>query len=211
MHSNSCSNIIECRRDRTHNRHHPNIIIPPTQSCPSRKVTVNSGIISLNPDQGPITAGNLIIINGFNLVRTLSVTMNNIPIPFKLLSNNQLEITALSEHVIKAVNITVIFHGGYSESLLYTYTDNIYIISLDPASGPITGSNIITINGNNISSAVSIYFNEIITYNFIVLSDTSLQVAVPNLTGQHNVLIYLITGNGSSNSLSYDLIPPPII
>lgn len=189
-----------------------NIIIPPCPPVPPQ-IIITSGIISLTPSNGPFSGGNSIIINGYNLIQTSSVTMNSTVVPFTILSNNQIIINALPSlaQTTNTVNITVSFNNGSSDSLLYTYLSPSSITSLTPSSGPITGSNIITITGTGLSSTSSIYFNTVPTYNFVVTSDSSIQVAVPNLTGQSDILVHVVTSVGSSNSLPYALVPPPII
>lgn len=201
----------KCSYGRFPNRpHQPSIIIPP---CPPPDVIVTSGIISLNPSQGPLSGGNTIIINGYNLIHTKNVSIGGTNVSFILLSNNQLQIIAPPNSTggKKIVNVTVQFQNGYSESLPYAYVDGPTIGSLTPSSGPITGSNIITITGINLASTVSVYFNNIITYNFVVISDTTLHVAVPNLTGESNVSVHVVSSIGSTNNLPYNLISPPII
>lgn len=193
----------------------PHIIIPPTNPAfplvPTPEVIVVSGIISLSPSQGSTAGGNPIIINGFNLIFTTSVNIGGINIPFTLLSNNQLQVIAVPRSANQTVQITVQFQNGTSESLPYTYVNTSNITSLNPLSGPITGNNIITITGIGLASTTSVYFNNIATFSFVVLSDTTLNVAVPNLTGQSNVLVHVVTLSGPSNNLPYTLIPPPII
>jgi hypothetical protein len=190
----------------------------PNSKCTDSKCTnskcPNSGIISLCPTQGVSAGGNIIIINGYNLINTQSISMNDINVPFNILSNTQIKITAIPKHCNQVVNITVKFQSGsyqYSESLEYTYINNAIITTLTPAYGPITGSNIITITGKGLTYTEFIYFNNVITCNFVVLSDSNLQVVVPNLTGESNILIHIATSTGISNELSYDLIPPPLI
>lgn len=192
---------------------HPCTPCPP--KSPKEIITV-SGIINLDPSQGPITGGNSIIINGYNLIYTSFVTMDGISVPFTLISNNQLQIIAIPFETTKikgsqTIQISVHFKNGSTDSKPYTYINLPSIISLNPSSGPITGSNIITITGTNLSYTKSINFNNIPTYNFIVISDSIIQVVVPNLTGQLNVLVHVRTTSGSSNNLPYNLIPQPII
>lgn len=206
-------NLSDARRDHdiipSKCSHPSHIIIPPF--VPPSEVIVTSGIISLNPSQGPSIGSNPIVINGFNLLQTSSVTMNGITIPFTLLSNNQLQIVASPQTTNQLVQITAYFHNGSSESLSYTYINNASITILSPSSGPMTGGNIISIAGTGLSSTRSVYFNNIITFNFVIYSDTNIQVSVPNLTGQSNILVHVTTATGSSNDLSYQLVPPPII
>lgn len=155
--------------------------------------------------------GNAIIINGFNLIFTASVSMGGINVPFTTISNNQIQIIALPQTVSPTVEITVQFKNGSSESLPYTYISGSTITSLNPQRGPTTGVNIITIIGTGLAFTTSVYFNNIVTFNFVVTSDTTIQVAVPNLTGQSDIQVHIITKGGPSNNLPYGLIPRPII
>ncbi len=175
--------------------------------CPD--VITTSNITSLTPSQGPSSGGNIIIINGYNLIFTKTVIMGGNSIPFVLLSNTQLQIIAPSG--TSSTDITVQFRNGSFGTLQYTYFDNVNITSLNPNSGPITGGNIITITGSNLSGTYSVYFNNIVTYNFVVISDSIINVAVPNLSNESNVQISVRTCNSSSNTLPYTLIPKPMI
>ena len=164
--------------------HSSHIIIPPVipPFVPAPEVIITSGIISLNPSQGPTTGNNPIVINGFNLLQTSSITMGGIVVPFTLLSNNQIQIIALSQTTNQSTQITAYFNNGSSESLHYTYINISSITELNPSFGPIIGGNIISITGMGLSSTRSVYFNNIITFNFVIYSDTNIQVSVPNLT-----------------------------
>ena len=184
------------------------IVVPP---CSPREIITSSGIISLLPSQGPSTGTNPIIINGYNLIFVTSVNMGRINVPFTILSNNQIQIIALPQTTSSTVQITVNFKNDSSESLPYTYVSGTTIAALTPSSGPIIGSNIITITGTGLAFTTSVYFNNIITFNFVITSDSTIQVAVPNLTGQSNILVHVVAGGITSNNLPYSLIPPPII
>lgn len=190
-----------------------NLICPSCPTCPISPfpdIIVPSGITFLTPIQGPTIGGNSIIINGYNLIYTKYVTVGIVNVSFTILSNNEIQIV-LPANPAQIVNINVQFQNDSSESLPYTYIDNASITSLNPSSGPMAGSNIITITGSGLSSTVSVYFNNIITYSFVVTSDSTLQVAVPNVTNQSNIQVHVVTAAGVSNTLSYTIVPPPII
>lgn len=172
----------------------------------------SGGIIFLEPIQGSPNGGNLIIINGYNLIYTASVTMGGISVPFSILSNNKIQIIAQPQLQSQSVPIMVYFRNGLSETLLYTYVSDPIITILNPSIGPITGNNIITILGSGLALTKSVYFGSIPTFNFVVTSNTTIQVVVPNLTGQANMLeVRVEVSSGSSNKLMYTLIPPPMI
>ena len=57
-------------------------------------VLCHSGITSLDPKSGPVTGGNTIIINGYNLLQTKLVTMGSVPVQFIILSDTAIKIFA---------------------------------------------------------------------------------------------------------------------
>ena len=182
-----------------------------SSQCKHCTPKLHGSITSLVPNSGPSSGNNFILINGYDLIFTTNVMMNNINIPFTILSNTQIQIIAIPQTGPSTVNITVKFKNDYYESLPYNYSLSPIITSLNPSSGPTTGNNIISIIGSNLFHTKIIYFNNISTFSFYVVSDTQLQVAVPNLTGNNDINVHVESKNGSSNSLPYELILPPMI
>ena len=204
-------NIKHHAKCQSRHSQQPHIVVPPMNHTPPPEIITVSGIISLNPGRGPSIGGNYIIINGFNLIYTTAVIIEGAGVPFSILSNSQIQIIAPPMSSNYDVDITVQFRNGCSESLPYTYVNGPNIISLNPWSGPITGGNIITITGTGLTHTISVKFNDTVTFNFVVTSDSTIQVVVPNLTGQSNILVRVVTSSSTSNNLSYTLIPAPII
>lgn len=203
----NCYTYAKKKCNKCHKYHKHSTIM---SSYHQEEKAIVSEITTLDPAQGPSSGGNPIIINGCNLMYTEKVSINTINVPFTMLSNNKLQIIA-PPSINTRVQILVYFKNGSYDSKLYTYIESPIITSLNPSAGPMTGSNTIIITGTGLSSTISIYFGTIPTFNFIVISDYVVQTVVPNLFAKTSILIHVVTSGGSSNILTYSLIPPPII
>lgn len=178
--------------------------------CPTSPTIVpSSSLTFLQPSCGPSSGGNQIIINGVNLIYTSSVMMGTTPVPFTILSNTQVSITAIPQILTPSILIKVRFVNSQIDSLPYLYVVTPNIISLTPSAGPISGGNILTINGSGLSATQTVHFGTITTYTFTVISDSTLSVVVPPLLG--SVEVNVTTNGGTSNSLLYTVLLPPVI
>ncbi len=146
-------------------------------------------ITSLSPNFGPIGGGNVITITGTNLTGTGTTTVSfgtSAATPYSSSSTSLLVVVPVSStFAAQTVQVLVTTSAGTSvadpgPANDYTYgTSTLPVItSLNPASGPISGGNAITITGSNFSGATVVSFGSSNVAPFSV-TPTSLVVFVP--------------------------------
>lgn len=89
------------------------------------------------------------------------------------------------------------------------------ISRINPPTGSIYGSNVVTIYGTNLKDVKYVYFNTIATTSIEIINNETMTVVVPNLSSESNanINVYVNTGINCpiSNILTYVLLLPPVI
>ncbi|MGO4422133.1 IPT/TIG domain-containing protein, partial [Streptomyces sp. MCAF7] len=117
-------------------------------------------VTSVSPNQGSPSGGTPVTINGTGLTGATQVRFG-----FSFATNvvivNDTQITAKTPSGNGTVNVTVTTPNGTSTQTVpftYTTTPAPVLSSLNPPSGPTTGTNTVTINGTNLTSATQVLF-----------------------------------------------------
>lgn len=79
---------------------------------------------------------------------------------------------------------------------------------ISPNQGPSSGNTTVTITGVNLSGAISVHFGDELA---TITSNTPTSITVINPAGNGVQNVNVTTNGGTSNSLSFYYIPPPII
>ncbi|MDX3224701.1 beta strand repeat-containing protein [Streptomyces sp. ME19-01-6] len=161
-------------------------------------------LTSLSPASGPTAGGNTVVINGFHLTLTTAVHFGAASVPFTVLNDNQVSVTAPAGTATANVNLTT--SGGTSNNLVYTYAPAPAVSGLNPALGPEIGGTIVTVTGTNLATTTSVHFGAA-SAAFTVLSDTQLTAVAPPGTG--TVSVNVTATGGTSNNLPFTYVPPP--
>ncbi|WP_370374613.1 IPT/TIG domain-containing protein [Catenulispora sp. GP43] len=169
-------------------------------------------VTSLSPAVGPATGGNTVTITGTNLTLTTAVHFGTAAATgLVIVSDNQIRVQAPSGSGTVAVTVTA--PGGTSlpgvGSPYYTYVAAPVINALNPAQGPSSGGNGVTITGSNLGRAESVLIggNEA---PFVAVSDTEL-VAVSPGGSPGSVTVTVTTPGGVSSPASYQLVAGPSV
>ncbi|MFC8240564.1 IPT/TIG domain-containing protein [Streptomyces chartreusis] len=163
----------------------------------------------LSPNQGSTGGGTLVTITGTNLSDTTAVkfgtksatAINNV---------SDTEVTAVSPSGTGSVGVTVTTPGGTSSPVPYFYVGAPFKASLGPTSGPLAGTNTVTINGVGLATATSVAFGAN-TAAPTVVSDTELTVTVPAGAALGSVGVSVTTAGGTNNGLSYTYVGSPTV
>ncbi len=169
-------------------------------------------IKSLTPDAGPVT-GETVTITGYNLscIKFILFDTKKISV-FTTIDNTTIRFKAPVYDNKYTVYVAVGNDNFISNNLCYTYVDSAMIKTIIPNFGPFYGQNIVTINGINLTTAVTVNFGKNKIFNFNIIDDQTIEIAAPALSGNDTIVnITVITLAGSSNSIQYTYIPPPII
>ncbi|WP_158794953.1 beta strand repeat-containing protein [Streptomyces sp. NRRL S-337] len=165
---------------------------------------------SLSPTSGPTSGGNIVTLTGTNLSGAILVKFG--ANAATIVTNTGTQITVLvPAGSPSSVAVTVTTAGGTSNALTYTYlsTPVPSLSSLNPTSGPTSGGNTVTLNGTNLTGAISVKFG---ANPATILTNTATQVTVIAPAGPpSSVNVTVTTAGGTSNPLPYFYIAAPTV
>ncbi|MCC9312493.1 IPT/TIG domain-containing protein, partial [Kitasatospora sp. RB6PN24] len=131
-------------------------------------------VTSVSPAQGAPAGGTSVIITGSGFTGATQVRFGANGTYFVIVSDTV--ITAKTPAGTGTVQVTVTAPTGTSnQNVLFTYTPAPVLSSLNPASGPTSGGNTVTLNGSNLSGATLVKFG---ANPATILSDTGTQITV---------------------------------
>jgi len=165
-------------------------------------------ITSINPSRGSSLGGDLITIYGQGFTNVINVSFGGTDIAPLIISDTQLTVT--SPPGLSTVYVYVNTATEQSNSVTFTYVASPTISSISPNSGPTAGHNYVTITGTELTWATSVNFGAQSSTQISIISDSLLTVSVPpGSAGVVNVSV--VTPGGTSNTLPYTYVDPPII
>ncbi|WP_406278364.1 IPT/TIG domain-containing protein [Nocardia sp. NBC_00881] len=165
-------------------------------------------VISANPNSGPETGGNTVIIQGTGFTGATAVRFGATPaVSFTVGSST--EITAVAPAGTGTAAVTVTTVGGTSNPVTYTYIPAPVLGSVDPNSGPETGGNTVILTGTGFTEVTAVEFGPTAAISFTVNSDTQITAIAPAGIGTADVTV-TATG-GTSNPVPYTYIPAPTL
>ncbi|PJJ05195.1 IPT/TIG domain-containing protein [Streptomyces sp. 2333.5] len=182
-----------------------------TQNVLFTYTTVAAPVLTtLSPPSGPTSGGNVVTFNGMNLAGVISVNFG--ANSATVLSNTASQVVVIAPAGLpSSVTVTVTTVGGTSNSLVYTYVAAaVPVISgLSPGSGPVSGGNLVTVSGSNLSGAISVKFGN---NPATVLSNTATQIVVSAPAGPPSATTVTVsTAGGTSNPLPYVYVAAPTV
>ncbi|MEU1802696.1 IPT/TIG domain-containing protein [Streptomyces sp. NPDC019937] len=166
-------------------------------------------LTTLSPASGPPSGGTTVTLTGTGLGGATQVLFG--PNPATILTDTPTQITVTAPAGTGSVGVVVITPGGTSNALGYTYAaaPAPSLSSLNPASGPTSGGNTVTINGTNLSGATSVMFG---INAAAILTTTATQITVTAPAGPPSAVnVIVTTPGGTSNPLPYFYITAPTV
>ncbi|MEU9472877.1 IPT/TIG domain-containing protein [Streptomyces avermitilis] len=165
-------------------------------------------VTSVLPGQGPSSGGTTVILTGADLSAATAVTFGSTPATGYTV-NSPSQITAVAPAGTGSVAVTVTGPGGISNPVIYTYVTSPILSSLVPVLGPTGAGAGVTLTGSGLTTTTAVRFGAV-SAAFTVLSDTTVAAYAPaGVPGP--VLVNVTTAGGTSNSLTYTRVAPPVI
>ncbi|MDQ1019065.1 IPT/TIG domain-containing protein [Streptomyces afghaniensis] len=172
-----------------------------TQTVPFTYVTTSApSLLSITPNQGPVSGGATVTLTGTNLSGATAVRFGQVAAT-SFTVNSATQITAETPpNAAGAAAVTVTTPGGTSNSLVYTYLAAPAVTGVVPSQGPVTGDTTVTLTGVNLSGATAVRFGQVAATSFTVVSATQITaVTPPNAAGAAAVTVTTPGGTSSSN------------
>ncbi|MEU1618394.1 IPT/TIG domain-containing protein [Streptomyces sp. NPDC005722] len=165
-------------------------------------------LLSLAPSQGPAAGGTTVTLTGTDLSGATAVRFGSTPATGYTV-DSPTRITAVAPAGTGTVAVTVTTPGGTSNSVAYSYVGSPVLTSLTPALGPTGAGSGVTLTGTGLTATTAVLFGAT-PAAFNVLSDTTVAAAAP--AGPPGaVSVSVTTTGGTSNSLTYTRVAPPVI
>lgn len=165
-------------------------------------------ISSLAPPHGPQSGGNTVVISGCDLGLVSSVHFGPTPAP-SFTVDSAAQLTAVAPAGTGVVQVTAAGPGGVSSVALYTYLPPPVVTELVPASGPLSGANLVTVFGTALGLASLVTVGGV-PASFVAFSDEQLGVFVPASPGPPGAVpVVVTTPGGTSAPVLYTYVGPP--
>ncbi len=168
-------------------------------------------VASVLPPTGPLAGGTSVNITGTNLTGATAVTFGGTAVTSFSVENVTSIIAITPVHSAGLVYVNVSTPNGTAiGTSKYTYVALPTVVSVAPATGPITGITNLTITGTNLTGASTVTFDNIAATNVTVFSSTIINVSTPvHAAGLVNINV--TTPNGTSvtgtNKYTYVAVP----
>jgi len=181
---------------------------PPKQSPPT--------ITSLTPNQGLLTGGEIVYVNGTNFSKGIKVYFGlNEATVLSNTSGKILTVTVPKGDADGVVDVKVVTTDNQESVLPLAYTyytplpDPMTITSISPNEGTVVGGDIVYINGTNFKSGMIIEFNGVRGTVNSISSSTSASVTVPasSVTGPVDVVVKNRDGGSGTLPQGYTYLP----
>ncbi|AUH42789.1 IPT/TIG domain-containing protein [Streptomyces sp. CMB-StM0423] len=164
-------------------------------------------MVTLNPNQGPTSGGNQVVITGTNFARATGVKFGSKSATFTIDSATQ--ITAVAPSNNAAVQVVVTAPGGGSSPGWYYYIPPPSKSGLSSTVGPLNGIPV-TLTGASLQTATSMSFGANTAVPTAV-NDTTLNVQVPPVTTPQTVPVSVTTMGGTTNGLTFTYVGAPTV
>ncbi|QLH23601.1 IPT/TIG domain-containing protein [Streptomyces sp. Rer75] len=162
----------------------------------------------ISPNQGSTGGGTTVTITGTNLANASAVKFGSKDAT--ITANTPTSVTVTSPSGTGAVPVTVTTPGGTSNPLTFFYVGAPFKAGLSASSGPLVGGNTVTITGTGLSTATGVAFGPN-SATPVVVSDSTITVAVPAGAAAGAVGVSVTTAGGTNNGLSYTYVDVPTV
>ncbi|MFJ5219457.1 IPT/TIG domain-containing protein [Streptomyces sp. NPDC088354] len=165
-------------------------------------------LVSVSPNGGPSAGGTTVTLTGTDLSGATAVRFGTTAATSYTV-DSPTQITAVAPAGTGTVPVTVTTPGGTSNSVFYSYVGAPVLTLLSPALGPTAAGSGVTLSGTGLTTTTAVHFGAA-PAAFTVLSDTAVAAVAP--AGPPGaVSVNVTTPGGTSNSLTYTRVAPPVI
>lgn len=165
-------------------------------------------LASVSPGQGPSAGRTTVTLTGTDLSGATAVGFGGTPATGYTV-DSPTQITAVAPAGTGAVAVTVTTPGGTSNPVVYSYLGSPVLALLSPAQGPTGAGSGVTLSGTGLTATTAVHFGAA-TAAFTVISDTAVAAVAP-AGPAGSVSVGVTTLGGTSNSLTYTRVAPPVI
>ncbi|OQD70014.1 hypothetical protein PENDEC_c027G06612 [Penicillium decumbens] len=167
-------------------------------------------ISKLTPSSGPV--GTTVLISGTNLGSATAVTFGAASATILSNSGTSIFVTAPTGTGTVPVVVTTAL-GSSTQPVQFTYSSppGPVISLLSPTSGPLSGGNLVTINGSNLSTTTAVSFGGTPATSFAILSNTQVAAIAPAGAAVGTIQVNVTNPTGTSGNLSYNYMAAPTV
>ena len=180
-----------------------------TWKLTSTNVNPSPTIATVAPISGPLTGATPITITGTNLTGATSVTVGGVAATSVVATATS--ITAKTPvGTAGAKDILVTTAGGtVTKSAAFTFVEAPTIVSVSPASGPLTPGTPITIAGTNFIAGATVKVGGVAATSVVVVSPTSITAITPvSVVGAKDVAVTTVGGTATkTGGFTYVALP----
>jgi hypothetical protein len=140
-------------------------------------------ISSVSPNSGSTNGHNLVILNGSGFTGTTAAYFGGVRAGYSVVSDTEIKVFAPPQSagtvdvtVVNAVGTSV---TGANDQYTYLASGAPTVTAINPSSGPLAGTNSVTISGSGFSGATAVFFGGNAATGFTVNSPTSITATVP--------------------------------
>ena len=163
----------------------------------------------VSPSGGPSAGGTVVTLTGSGFYGATNVQFDGIPGTNLIVSGDNSLTIVTPPHSPGTVAISVLGAAGgnstWDSSAIYQYEEVPFprVSGLSPASGPVTGSTVVTITGSGFNGAESVRFGKIYAWDMKVIDDNHITARSPSSSpGSVSITVKNTAGTGSPSGES---------
>lgn len=164
------------------------------------------------PPSGPATGGTSVTIIGTNLLNPTAVSFGGTNGVIISSTSNTISVTSPAQTAGPAAIVVTTSAGSSTQPVFFNYvTATVPVITtVNPATGPVSGANVVYITGSGLSSATSVSFGITNASSFAILSDSSIAAVVPaGAAGATTVTVTNSVGTSETQPYTYTTLNAP--
>lgn len=171
-------------------------------------------IISVNPDKGLVTGGNIVNINGTNFLSGAKVYFDDTLVSSTVYSSEEIRVQAPSWPKSETVAVRVVNPDNQEATLTdgynYQLPSEAQISSITPNSGPQSGGTVVTIKGTGFLPGSKVYFdNKAVSILTFTASEITLRTPSWDTAGKVDLTIVDTYGRETILVDAFEFIKPP--
>lgn len=178
---------------------------PRTGTVPVVRVKVSYPapvIESVEPDNGPVSGGNAVVIRGRNFRPGATVTFGNYTAANPVVTPTEITVTAPAVTKAGAVTLQVTNDDQQKAAATYTYWVEPELQSLTPAEGPLTGGTAVRIKGRHFANGAQVRFGDVPAAQVTYIDAYNLDAITPPGTAAGPVSVTVENPDGHSTTLA---------
>ncbi|MBT2764786.1 IPT/TIG domain-containing protein [Paenibacillus sp. ISL-20] len=171
-------------------------------------------ITSLNPDNGLVTGGNIVKINGANFLQGAKVYFDSKLVSSTVYSGEEIRVQAPSWANSDTIDVRIVNPDNQEATLKdgynYVLPSEAQISSLTPNSGPQAGGTVVTIKGTGFLPGSKVYFDsKVVTISTFTTSEITVRTPSWDVAGKVDLKVVDAYGREAILEDAFEFIKPP--